>query len=268
MKKLMAILGSVVVSGGLLFGLIYWIGSGMGGGGHYLIVPDIIKTGEPTDIDLIVTATGGGGPIKGRYRDIAFYYRLTDEPVYKMLQPQPTVLPDNFKAVQSTSFQSEAYKFTIPAYLKGTSGEIEFYIEMTFDGYQNRTNGNKTIKVSDNAKSSYDLRNNLSVLRVCNKNFKINIITLEGIKVTERIAALIDEEFQNSNPNHDTTVCSSLNRLPEYSTLLSGIKDYDYKKLRYLVLLQVPFVIDLKENLIYEVNATNNGLGKVLGRLE
>jgi hypothetical protein len=131
---------------------------GLGGGwGQELIVPDTIKTGEPTDIKLIVSAVGGGA-IKGRFTDMAFHYKLTGEPAYKILRALPAVLPDNFIVVQSKSFQSEAYKFTIPPYLKGTTGEIEFYTEITFDGFPSRTYGDKKIKVSDEAKSSYTTR--------------------------------------------------------------------------------------------------------------
>lgn len=111
------------------------------------------------------------------------------------------------------------------------------------------------------------LQNNLSVLKICNKNFKINIITLEGIKVTERIAALIDEEYRNSQTKDNTTIYYFLNQLPEYSELKSKIEDYDIKKAQYLVMLQVPFVIDLKTKLIYKVNA-DNSLGKVFGSLQ
>jgi len=162
MKKILTILGVIVALGLLAWGgLVYWIGSGIGGGGHELTVPDTIKTGEPTDIQLIITATGGGGSIKGRFTNISFSYRLVGEKTYKTLQPQPITLPDNFKAVQSKSFQSEANKFTIPPYPKGTIGEIEYYNEMTFDGYPSKTEGNKKIKVFDDAKSSYDLKNNL-----------------------------------------------------------------------------------------------------------
>ena len=267
MKKSLIILGSIIVIGGLMwFGLVYWIGSSMGSGGQELSVPDTIKTGEPTDIQLIVTATGGGGLIKGRFTNISFSYRLVGEKNYKILQPQPITLLDNFKKVQSKSFQSEAYQFTIAPYPKGTIGEIEYYNEMTFDGYTSKTGGNKKIKVSDNAKSSYDLKNNLSVLNICNKNFKIDIITLGGIKVTERIAKLMEEEFQNSK-SKDTTMCYELNHLPEYSELKSKIEDYNIKNAQYLVMLHFPFVIDLKANLIYKINP-DSSLGKVLGNLQ
>ena len=267
MKKSLIILGSIVVMGGLLWlGLVYWIGSNLGGGSQRLNVPDTIKTGESTDIESIVTATGGGGPIKGRFTGISFSYRLMGENSYKTLQPRPIVLSDNFKAVQAKSFQSEAYKFTIPPYPIGTAGEIEYYTEMTFDGHHSKTDGDKKIKVSDNTKSSYDLKNNLSALKICNKNFKIDIVTLEGIKVTERIAALIDEEFHNSQTKDNTTICHTLSQLPDNSVLGSRIEDYNSKNLQYLVVLQAPFVIDLKMNLIYKVNA-DKSLGNVFGNL-
>lgn len=268
MKKTLIILGSIVLVGGLLwFGLTYWIADSiLSSGSQELTVPDTIKTGEPTDIELIVTRIGHG-QIKGRFTDISFSFRLVGENTYKILQPQPIALPDNFKAVQSNITKSEAYKFTIPPYQKGTAGEIEYYTEMTFDGYTSKTDGIKKIKVSDDAKSSYDLKNNLSVLKICNKNFKIDIVTLEGIKVTERIVTLIDEEFRNSQTKDNATICYSLNQLPEYSELKSKIEDYDIKKAQYLVMLHVPFVIDLKTNLIYKVN-TDSSLGKVFGSLQ
>ncbi len=254
----------------LIIGVLFYFKNRVfvaGGGGSELIAPDTIKTGEPTDIQLIVTATGGG-PLKGRYTNISFGYKLDSEKTYHVLQPHPIPLPDNFKAVQSKSSQSEAYEFTIPPYPKGTVGEIEYYDEMIFDGYpQNRNKGNKKITVSDDAKSSFDLKHNLSVLNVCNKNFKINIVNLEGIHVTERIARLMDEEFRNSKAKDDTTACYFLNQLPEYSQLNSEIKDYDYQNAKYLVMLQLPFVIDLKANVIYKVNA-DQSLGKVLGPLQ
>lgn len=268
MKKLLIILGLIVALGCLLwFGLAYWVGGNTGGGSSRLNVPDTIKTGEATDIELIVTATGGGGPIEGRFTNISFHYRLVGENTYKIVQAQPAILPDNFKAIQSKSFQSEAYTFTVTPYPKGTIGEIEYYTKMTFDGYSSNTEGNKKIKVSDNAKSSYDLKNNLSVLKICNKNFKIDIVTLEGVKITERIATLIDEEYRDSQTKDNTIICYSLNQLPEYSVLSSKIKDYDSKNWQYLVMLQVPFVIDLKTNLIYKVN-TDNSLGEIFGKLQ
>lgn len=111
--------------------------------------PDAVQAGEPADITLFVTATGGGGNIQGRFTKLSLHYRLVGEKAYRSLQPQSITLPDNLKTVQSKTFQSEAYKFTIPAYPKGTTGEIEYYTEMTFDGYRSRQEGVKKIKVED-----------------------------------------------------------------------------------------------------------------------
>lgn len=148
MKKILIILGSIVVVGCLLwFGLSYWIGGSIGGGGIQQYAPDTVQAGEPADITLIATATGGGGNIQGRFTNLILHYRLVGENAYKSIQPQSIILPDNFKTVQSKTFQSEAYKFTIPAYPKGTTGEIEYYTEMTFDGYPSKTDGIKKIKL-------------------------------------------------------------------------------------------------------------------------
>jgi hypothetical protein len=150
MKKILIILGSIVVIGGLLwFGLSYWIGGSIGGGGMQQYAPDTVQAGEPADITIIATATGGGGYIQGRFTDLTLHYRLVGENVYKSIPSQSIALPDNFNTVQSKTFQSEAYKFTIPAYPKSTTGEIEYYVEMTFDGYPSKTDGVKKIKVSE-----------------------------------------------------------------------------------------------------------------------
>ena len=153
MKKSLIILGSVILVGGLLwFGLVYLIGNGIGGGGSEQYTPDTVQAGETAEITLIVTATGGGGKIQGRFTNLSLHYRLVGENTYKTSQPQPTTLPDNFKAVQKKSFQSEAYIFTIPPYSKVTTGEIEYYTEMTFDGYPSRQDGVKKIKIVDQNK--------------------------------------------------------------------------------------------------------------------
>ncbi len=162
----MVIFGLILlVACSLWFGLVYWIGSGIGGGGSEEIAPDTVQAGEPADITIIVTATGGGGKIQGRFTDLSLHYRLVGENTYKSIQPQSIVLPDNFKTVQSKTFQSEAYKFTIPPYPKGTTGEIEYYTEMTFDGYQSHQDGVKKIKIISSTTSLSTNGNNDSSLK-------------------------------------------------------------------------------------------------------
>lgn len=155
MKKSLIIFGSIIVIGCLLWGGFYWFGSNLAGGGaSEQIAPDTIQTGESTDITFVVTATGGGGKIGGRFKDISLHYKLAGETIYKNIQPQQIDLPDNFETAQSKTFQSEAYKFTIPPYPKGTTGEIEYYIEMTFDGYKSHQDGVKKIKIVNQKKQS------------------------------------------------------------------------------------------------------------------
>lgn len=161
MKRILIILGSIVVIGCLLwFGLAYWIGGSIGGGGMQQYAPDTVEAGEPSDITIIITATGGGGNIQGRFTDLTLHYRLLGENDYKSIQPQAITLPDNFKTVQSKTFQSEAYKFTIPAYPKGTTGEIAYNTEMTFDGYHSRQEGVKKIKIIPSPATSVSVSSN------------------------------------------------------------------------------------------------------------
>ena len=161
MKKLLVIVGSVVVLGTLLwFGFVYLVAGNMniGGGGAQQYAPDSVLSGEPASITLIVTATGGGGEIQGRFTDISLHYRLVGETTYNSIQPQLVVLPDNFQTVQSKTFQSEAYEFTIPPYRKGIAGEIVYYTEMTFDGYPSRADGVKKIQlVADKVEPAVEL---------------------------------------------------------------------------------------------------------------
>lgn len=148
MKKALIIFGVIVATGVLLwFGLISQFANNLGGGGQQLNVPDVITAGEPTDIQLIVTATGGGGPIQGRYTEMFFHYRLVGESEYRTLRPESILLPENFKAVQSKTFQSEAYQYVIPSFPVGTIGEVEYYSELTFDGYPSRQEGLKRIQI-------------------------------------------------------------------------------------------------------------------------
>ncbi len=148
--KRKTIIVAVLLIVGLLsyFGFQYFSGSLISGGGSEQLAPDTVQAGDPAVVTFIVTATGGGGNIKGRFTDMSLHYRLVGETEYGAVQPQSIPLPDNFKTVQSKTFQSEAYQFSIPPYSQGTSGEIEYYIELIFDGYQSRQEGIKKIMVN------------------------------------------------------------------------------------------------------------------------
>jgi len=108
-----------------------------GGGGTTQTAPDTTKSGEPTQIKLELTVWGSGGPIKSRYTDVLGYYRLAGEQNYKSTVPK----------LESQTEDREVYNFTIPAYAKGTTGEIEYYFEFKFDSQPRRINGTKKIKL-------------------------------------------------------------------------------------------------------------------------
>src|SRR5687768_3652423 len=86
-----------------------------GGGGSTQTAPDTTNSGEPTIIKLELTVWGSGGPIKGRYTDVLGYYRLSGEQSYKSIAPK----------LESQNEDREVYTLAIPAYVKGTTGEIE-----------------------------------------------------------------------------------------------------------------------------------------------
>jgi hypothetical protein len=117
-----------------------------GAGASEQIVPDTTRAGEPAVVTIVFSVWGSGGPVKGRYKDIVFYYRLVGETNYKSLQPEPVALPTGYDYPDNRDTH-ETYRVTIPAYPKGTTGDIEFYFEKNFDGYQSRTDGLKKIHV-------------------------------------------------------------------------------------------------------------------------
>lgn len=149
MKKTIGMIGGLLILIVLLyFGFQSFSNNLVGGGGSQQYAPDIVLVGEPAVVTFIVTATGGGGDIKGRFKDINFHYRLVGENAYGVIQPQAIALPNNFQLVQSGSFQSEAYTFTIPPYPDNVTGEIEYYIELAFDGNKSRQEGVKRIRLT------------------------------------------------------------------------------------------------------------------------
>lgn len=125
----------------LIFSVFLLIHSGClgvaGGGGSIQTAPDTTKSGEPTVIKLELTVWGSGGPIKGRYTDMLGYYRLSGEQRYKSIAPN----------LESQSVDREVYNLAIPAYAKGTIGEIEYYFELKFDSQPQRISGKKKIKL-------------------------------------------------------------------------------------------------------------------------
>ena len=145
MKKILIGLGVLII---LLLGGLYFFGRNLvGGGGSEQYAPDVIETGKSAVVKLYVSVWGGGGPIKDRYTDISLHYKLIGENVYKAVRSQAAVLPDNYRKVASKTNQWEAYEFSIPPYPNDVTGEIEYYIDLTFDGYSSRHNGIKKIKL-------------------------------------------------------------------------------------------------------------------------
>ena len=148
MKKIFIIFGIILVVVVGTWLVLGWVGGGLtGGGGSEQITPDTTKSGQSNIIKFIVNAWGGGGPIKGRFTDIALHYRLVGQTNYEIIQPKLIALPENFQKAVTKTLQYEAYEFIIPPYPQGTTGSIEYYIELKFDGYFSKTEGIKKIKI-------------------------------------------------------------------------------------------------------------------------
>jgi hypothetical protein len=148
MKKI--IIGLIVVA--ILISTVYLIsslsGGLVGGGGSQQVVPDMARTTEPITLGLVLSTWGKHTkPIVERYTRISLSYRLVGESSYKTLLPKLVELPSNYQVALSDTAQYEKYEFIIPAYPKNTTGEIEYYVDMTFDGYPNQTVGIKKIKL-------------------------------------------------------------------------------------------------------------------------
>ena len=149
MNKLLIVIGVIVIAFAAIF---FYLQVNLGGGGGAThSVPDIATTTKPIQIMVILTTWGGGGSISGRYKDTSLYYRLVGEDIYNKVNSVPTPLPENYKAAmeRDKNNQYEAILFTIPAYPKGTKGEVEYYVDTILDGHFNRQNGIKTIKLID-----------------------------------------------------------------------------------------------------------------------
>lgn len=150
MKKLFIILG-VLISIVIGFYLFKSLGNGLaGGGGSEQIVADTAKTEQSITIGLILSTWGKHNkPISERYANISLHYRLVGESNFKTVQPHIVGLPDNYKSAISDNAQYEKLEFTIPSYNKGVVGQIEYYTDMTFDGYPSRVEGVKKINLVD-----------------------------------------------------------------------------------------------------------------------
>src|SRR3989344_1177115 len=145
---ILGIIAAIVLLGVGVYGYFIW-SSRPGGGGSEQYAPDTVKTGELTVIKFYVHTWGAGGPINGRFTNISLHYRLISENTYNAVQPKLIALPDNYQKVVSETNQWEAYEFTVPPNPEGATGEIEYYIDMTFDGYPSHLDGIKKMKLLD-----------------------------------------------------------------------------------------------------------------------
>ncbi|HEU4452658.1 MAG TPA: hypothetical protein VFR81_06335 [Longimicrobium sp.] len=120
----------------LLFLLLAW-GCGPGGGGTIQVAPETVRAGEAAMVQLELSVWGAGGDVRGRYTELAAFYRLVGEPAFREVTP----------TLVSGDERSERYRIVIPPYPRGTRGEIEYYIDVKLDGHASRIEGIRRIAV-------------------------------------------------------------------------------------------------------------------------
>jgi hypothetical protein len=108
--------------------------------------PDSVRAGEAIPIRFEVSTWGSGHQAK-RVKDISLEYRLVGEERLATLKP---VLLSS-KAPKNSVPNNEVftYVFTIPAYPAGTRGEVEYFTNLTLDGFPNHHQGTKKIKIEN-----------------------------------------------------------------------------------------------------------------------
>jgi hypothetical protein len=109
--------------------------------------PDSVRAGEAIPIRFEVSTRGGGHHQAKRVKDISLQYRLVGEE--RLATVKPVLLSS--KAPQNSLPNNEVftYIFTIPAYPAGTRGEIEYFTNLTLDGFPNHHQGTKKIKIEN-----------------------------------------------------------------------------------------------------------------------
>jgi hypothetical protein len=149
---------SAVLTVLIIIGAFFYLRTNLGGGGGVdHLLPSTATTTLPTRITLVLGTWGGGNAISGRYKNTALYYHLGGESTYMLAVGGPVNLPKNYQEAMARDKENqyEAMTFIIPAYPKGTEGEIEYYVDTTLDGHLNHMVGIKKIKlVNDGASVS------------------------------------------------------------------------------------------------------------------
>ncbi len=140
------IVGLLLVT--LLVGLYIYLIDNVAGGGLDVQLPSEIVAGEVTNFLIVASVGEGDEPIYGRFTDLTFGYRLSNDSEYIVLTPERTELPDNYKQVMTepaAASQYEAYLFSIPAFPSDTNGQLEYYVDSTFDGQSNYSTGTRSV---------------------------------------------------------------------------------------------------------------------------
>lgn len=115
--------------------------------GQIQVVPDTIKTNDVNLIGLILFAPINSEPINPRYTNILLNYRLVGESNYKVAKKIQAPLSKSDTELTTQDNQYMKYNFILDLYPKGTTGEIEYYIDLNLDNKPMRIEGERKIKL-------------------------------------------------------------------------------------------------------------------------
>jgi len=110
--------------------------------------PSAAKTNDPILIEIVLSAPKSDAFINTRFTDISLYYKLTAEKTYSMVKPFQASLSEKYQNTKNDR-DYEQYNYFLPLYPAGTRGEIEYYVDVMFDGKLIHSEGTKKITLID-----------------------------------------------------------------------------------------------------------------------
>ena len=113
-----------------------------------IIAPNTAKTNDPILIEVVLSAKKSAAPIDPLFSNILLYYKLTTEGNYQVAKPFRAELSEKYCNLQNDMDYIQ-YNYFLPLYPVGTRGEIEYYVDVMFEGKLIHTEGPQNIVLFD-----------------------------------------------------------------------------------------------------------------------
>ena len=113
-----------------------------------LIAPNTAKTNDPILVEIVLSTKKSDTPINPRFTGISLYYKLTTESTYSVGKPFQAELSEKYRNIKN-DMDYEQYNYFLPLYPIGTRGEIQYYVDVMFDGKLIHSEGAKKIMLID-----------------------------------------------------------------------------------------------------------------------